>query len=392
MATVTVNLSESVIRRHLDDPAVTELRDPRNPLRLRYNTARTGASWHLVRYGNGAATWKKIGNWPAVTYRAVLANLPDLLAKVVIDPASDQVTVGAFETVTEMLHWYRKRSALSSHLSERRKGAIASVIRVHLLPLLGTLPLSDLTVQTLDEQLVFPLQQRYALSYVRMVFDVLRVAGKAAQRAGMVPVNPLSGIKWSDLSDATIRPKEGRLKASDLPMLQQQMHAATTAAHALALLMLMHGTRIGETRQARWSDFDFDRRLWTIPARTTKTGAALVLPLTDQAIGMLLAYRAAQGGGSLLFPGHDGPITDTTAGRWIRAMSAGAWSAHDLRKLARTSWADLGVDYMVGELLLNHALTGLDRAYIHTYASAQMLDALQKYHGWLADSGVILSV
>jgi hypothetical protein len=44
---------------------------------------------------------------------------------------------------------------------------------------------------------------------------------------------------------------------------------------------------------------------------------------------------------------------------------------------------------MVGELLLNHALSRMDKTYIHTYAAAQCRDALARYHGWLVDKDVI---
>lgn len=44
---------------------------------------------------------------------------------------------------------------------------------------------------------------------------------------------------------------------------------------------------------------------------------------------------------------------------------------------------DLKVDYMIGEFLLNHAMSKLDEAYIHTEAQALKREALEKYHEWL---------
>ena len=51
-------------------------------------------------------------------------------------------------------------------------------------------------------------------------------------------------------------------------------------------------------------------------------------------------------------------------------------------------WADLGVDYLIGELLLNHALDDLDAAYIHTHAMTLKRDALERWHLWLAARGL----
>jgi integrase len=159
------------------------------------------------------------------------------------------------------------------------------------------------------------------------------------------------------------------------------------------MMMLCHGTRIGETRQARWEHISFSERSWFIPAQNTKTRQAHRLPLTDPLITWLQAYQLQQQetgyAGVHLFPASRGrtPLGATRASELIKGVSRGRWSAHDLRKVARTIWADLGTDYMVGELLLNHALTKLDRTYIHTYAERQCREALERYHDWLMGQG-----
>ncbi|MDX1301833.1 hypothetical protein [Photobacterium sp.] len=77
------------------------------------------------------------------------------------------------------------------------------------------------------------------------------------------------------------------------------------------------------------------------------------------------------------------PIYGAKASDWIRAIAKKEWAAHDLRKRARTVWAELGVDYIVGEALLNHARDKLDQAYIHTHMEKQKREALEAYHNWL---------
>ncbi|MGL4508359.1 MAG: hypothetical protein ACRCUF_21770, partial [Aeromonas sobria] len=77
------------------------------------------------------------------------------------------------------------------------------------------------------------------------------------------------------------------------------------------------------------------------------------------------------------------PIGKTKANELFQVISEKAWTSHDLRKLARTVWADLGVDYIVGELLLNHTLKDLDATYIHTAMAVQKREALACYHDWL---------
>ena len=71
------------------------------------------------------------------------------------------------------------------------------------------------------------------------------------------------------------------------------------------------------------------------------------------------------------------------ANQMLRAIAHGHWTAHDLRKLARTVWADIGIDYLVAETLLNHAKNKMDQTYIHTHIELQKSEALKAYHLWL---------
>lgn len=106
----------------------------------------------------------------------------------------------------------------------------------------------------------------------------------------------------------------------------------------------------------------------------------------------LTRYRASQAArgydGAYLFPGiHGQPLGKTPAQFAFAVLAGEEWTSHDLRKTARTAWADLGVDYLIGELLLNHALKALDVTYIHTTAEAQKRQALERWHAWLDERG-----
>ena len=160
----------------------------------------------------------------------------------------------------------------------------------------------------------------------------------------------------------------------------------------LPLMMLCHGTRIGETRLARWRHISLSDRVWIIPAEVTKTRTEHVLPLTEQVCALLERYRAQLNmrhkDSAFVFPGTPGQaISEKTASYLFNRISGGEWSSHDLRKLARTGWADLGVDYLIGELLLNHAMGFAAQTYIHTTADDLKLDALKRWHDWLDARG-----
>lgn len=392
-ATLVVNLSDAVIRRHMSDPAIRQLRDPRYPLRVRFNQARTRASWHVVSFAGGRDNWRKVGTFPDVTTKAVLAQMPEALARLAIDPTAP-VGVTSWETVGDVLTWFRGRINTSRQHSESRKSQIRTAITRHLLPAFQPHPIDDLASTDIDDLLVWPMQTRYTVSTIRQTLGVLKLAFRQAVKVGHLRSNPIDDVKLSAFLDARAKPKPGRLRADDLAEVLPVISRARIEARMMIVMVLLFGTRISETRRAKWRHCDLDNtRRWTIPAENTKSRREHRLPLTDSAIDLLKQYRAWQQAngysGAYLFPGERGqPIGKSSAHERVSSVAAGEWSAHDLRKLARTAWADLGVDYLVSELLLNHALSDLDRTYIHTYVERQAEEALSRYHQWLIDQGL----
>ncbi|MNG01832.1 hypothetical protein D3C84_848280 [compost metagenome] len=71
-------------------------------------------------------------------------------------------------------------------------------------------------------------------------------------------------------------------------------------------------------------------------------------------------------------------------------LGKGEWSSHDLRKLARTGWADLGIDFLIGEMLINHAMGHNVQAYIHTTVEERKRAALELWHAHLDGKGFSL--
>ncbi|MCO6691712.1 tyrosine-type recombinase/integrase [Pseudomonas shirazica] len=160
----------------------------------------------------------------------------------------------------------------------------------------------------------------------------------------------------------------------------------------LLMLMLSFGVRIGETRQARWENFDLEARVWIIPAETTKTRTRHVLPLTDALVQCLSDYRRwlFRNGleGPWLFCDKRGrPLSDSLARAWVAAaarsagLPTGRWSSHDLRKLVRVCWTFQGANTDAAEALLNHAQSALLKAYMQEKPLEQMRAVLEVWHG-----------
>ncbi|MEO4012266.1 tyrosine-type recombinase/integrase [Pseudomonas rossensis] len=389
--TLHLVVTDSEIRKHAATQ-VRQLRDPRFPeLRFRYSsTDRARGSWHVVIGG----VWGKAGNYPGINAKLMQTTLPAILARRSADPAATSITT-SWTTVGDVLIWYADRMSRDRGLSVKRKASAQSALRCHLVPRLQALELTSLDRSSLDRLLMWPMQERFALSFVRSVYGVLAVAFRQATRLALLGVNPMASLKYTDFVQTRIRPKPAQLRGDDLPALLRDLADRIGRApleSMLALMMLCHGTRLGETRLARWKNVNTETRKWFIPAPDTKTKTEHTLPLTSQACALIERYRAIQHAngykGSFLFPGRPGvAVSATLASTLFKGMAKGEWSSHDLRKLARTQWMDLGIDYLVAEMLLNHAMKDLDATYIHTTAEGMKRKALETWHAHLDHHG-----
>ncbi|WP_010226227.1 tyrosine-type recombinase/integrase [Pseudomonas donghuensis] len=389
--TRAVKFTDAEIRRQAADPTVHDLRDPRHPgLYLRFGQDRQRGSWYLVK----GKAWSQIARYPELGAAAVLAELPALRQRLLRDPDA-AVALGGLSTVGQLLDWYSDRMSRDRSLSAKRKTGAKSAIACHLKPRLADLPIRAVSAPELDKLLMWPAQEVLSLSYVRQLFGLLVVAFRQAHKLGLIDTNPMAALKFVDFTKARIMPKPARLRGVHLvelvPMLAGLFDSEPGEA-MLALMMLCHGTRVGETRLARWSDISMADNEWFIPAEHTKTRTEHRLPLTAQTKAMLSRYRAAQTAqgyeGIYLFPSRRGrALSEGQASAVFTRLGQGEWTSHDLRKVARTAWTDLGIDGHIGEMLLNHSLGKIASTYINTQAREQRLAALEKWHAWLDERG-----
>jgi len=391
MTTAAVKITDAEIKRQAYSDALV-LRDTDNRgLYLRFTKARDRASWYLVT----KRKWNLIGSYPDLNAKQVVAALPAIRLRL---EAGEGTSLSKWATVGELLSWYAERMARDRNLSSKRKKTGASAIKCHLIPRLGELPLTSVDKATLDSQLMWPLQETLSIDYVRLVFQLLALAFRQAFKLGLIASNPMTSIKFSDFSKAKVGIKPSRLRGVQLPELLEQLLTVVMfypAEGMLALMMLCHGTRIGETRQARWSHVSLAEREWFIPAENTKTGVEHHLPLTDQVRKLLIRYREVQQArgyeGQFLFPSRNGTaLSEGQASAVFAKLGGGEWTSHDLRKVARTGWADIGIDHLIGELLINHAMGHNVKVYIQSDVMARKREALEKWHSHLDQRGFAL--
>lgn len=156
--------------------------------------------------------------------------------------------------------------------------------------------------------------------------------------------------------------------------MQDLRQRAGTSARAVEFAILT-AARSGEVRGARWSEIDFEAKVWTIPAERMKARREHEAPLSDAAIKLLQGLDRFEGF-DLIFPGTKGQmLSDMSLTAVIRRMNSEVtkWkdrdgktvTVHGFRSTFRM-WAAEATSYPreVAEHALAHQLPdAVERAY-----------------------------
>lgn len=394
MATIQLTLSETKIKEHQLGNSF-ELKDNKAPIRLRFHKSRKTASWYIVYNKNNKTLWHKVGNWPLLSVKMLRNQIPDIVANLAAGQVLKNVTVNHFETVNQVLNWYKERSRNDANLSQYRKANIKTAIDKHLCPAFKGVSLKNMTGRLVDEALLRPKQLEYKITTVKSFFNILKVAFNQASKVNVINTNPLSEIKFTDSISAAIKPKQGLLKSSDIQGLMTKLDGSPTMAKVLVFMMINHGTRIGETRLAKWKDIDLNTMTWHIPAENNKPKREHSIPITNELAEYLQLHRNELKRfyytGDFIFPStlrrskEGRPISTNQANTLIKEISKGEWTSHDLRKLAASAWEERNEDYLIIKFLLNHHIEGINKAYLQGYIEPRKRDLINRWQAFLTE-------
>jgi integrase len=176
---------------------------------------------------------------------------------------------------------------------------------------------------------------------------------------------------------------------------------ATRLALQLSALLFV---RPGELRHARWTEIDFEKATWTVPAATMKMKRAHRVPLARQAIVLLRELHVITGRGEYLFHAVSSvrrPMSDNTLNGALRRLgyTKEEVSISGFRATASTLLNEMGRwnPDAIERQLAHMEENDVRRAYMHAaefwgeriemmQVWADYLDTLR--HGSSADQGV----
>jgi integrase len=181
--------------------------------------------------------------------------------------------------------------------------------------------------------------------------------------------------------------KSGHFEAmpfADIPAFVASLRERLSVGRLALELLILTAARSGEVRGCRWSEIDFSKQLWTIPAHRMKAGKTHVVPLSEAAIDVLKRAEIFRSPISdLVFPGQNPrtALSDMTLLKILRDRQVGV-TVHGFRSSFR-DWVAEETNYAgeIAEAALAHAIPNkVEAAYKRT-------DFLEKRKALMADWG-----
>ena len=285
-----------------------------------------------------------------------------------------------FEPVAR--EWYEKR------MHEWAPGTLRckrSYLETYVLPKLGHRPISAITAPEVLAVLR-EIEARGTLDTARRVMqmcDQIFRYGIATGRAERSPVPDLRGA----LKTPVVQ-HQAFLKANELPEYLSKLDTYDGSLQTrLALrLLLLTFVRTKELRGALWTEIDWEKGEWRIPAERMKMKELHIVPLSRQAADVLRELQELNGHRTYVFPNEHNPATFISENTMLYALYRMGYhsraTGHGFRSTASTVLNEHEFRPDVIERQLAHGDRNRVRA---TYNHAQYLSERRKMMQWWAD-------
>ena len=237
-----------------------------------------------------------------------------------------------------------------------------NTLTTYAFPIIGELPVAKVDTG-LVMQVLEPIWKTRNETASRVRGRIESVLGWAAVRGHRQGDNP---ARWRDHLDKLLpRPRQVQTVQHHpaLPYVEvgefigRIQIEVGVPARALEFLILT-AARTGEVIGARWNEFDFEAKIWTVPAARMKLKKEHRVALADRAVAIVkLLQTTAQS--EYVFPGRakDKPLSNMGMLQLLKRLDRGDLTAHGFRSTFR-DWAGETTNYPreVCEAALAHGI------------------------------------
>jgi integrase len=285
-----------------------------------------------------------------------------------------------FETMAK--EWYeQRRNKWVTNYSEK----MIKRLERHVFPKLGFRPITSITAPEILSTLRV-IEKNDALDLARRMMQTCGQIFMYAIATGRAERNPVPDLRGA--LKTPVYNHHAYLKADELPEYLRKLEAYDGALQTkLALrFLLLTFVRTTELRAAEWTEIDFDKAEWRIPAARMKMKELHIVPLSRQAVAVLRELQNHTGNRQYLFPNQHKPANFMSENTMLYALYRMGYhsrtTGHGFRSTASTILNENGFPPDVVERQLAHAERNKVRA---AYNHAQHLPKRRKMMQWWAD-------
>ncbi len=282
-----------------------------------------------------------------------------------------------FETVAREWHEGRLSKWTPDHAQK-----IMRRMEANIFPKIGTRPISDITsLKFLNVLRV--IEKRGASELAHRLLQICGQVFTYAVVTERVKINPIVSLRGA--LKPVIKNNHAYLKAADMPEFLSKLEAydgslqTKLALHFLVLTFV----RTGELRGAEWSEIDWDKAEWHIPAARMKMKDPHIVPLCKQAVAILKELQLLTGQWRYIFPNQHKPSGCMSENTILYALYRMGYhsraTGHGFRATASTILNENGFLPDVIERQLAHCERDKVRA---AYNHAQYLPERRKMMQW----------
>lgn len=244
----------------------------------------------------------------------------------------------------------------SDYTNDKHRKQWASTLETYAYPIIGDLMVADIAMRNVLEVLLQetahrdetkgkfwytkPETAKRLLDRIRVVLDYATVN---EYRSGTNPA------VWKGYLDTQLPSPRGLKAVKHQPavpyqeiggFMQHLRKNQSISARALEFLILT-AVRSGSVRMAEWSEIDFERELWIVPAAHTKAKREHRVPLPPQALNLLKALPKLANV-NVIFPNPQGKsLSDMALSQLMRGMhEQGQLKAHAVPHGFRSTFRD----------------------------------------------------
>ena len=341
-------------------------------------------TWFFRKMHKGTVIKRKLGDYPDCSLYDARRKRDELIQSFESNNwVSSAQTEPTFAEVAD--EWMRKRCEPTTGAKNlaRQTSRLDRII----LPVIGEMNCRTITAPLVLREILRPIEDRGENDLAHAVSQLISMILRFAVASGYADRDVIPDLRGA-LAPVKVTHFPRLKTAEEVGELLRKIEALPDSSSKMALQLLAYTfVRPGEARAAEWSEINFERLEWRIPAERMKKRREHIVPLSRQVVSLLKKAQMYAGNSPYVFPsgrrGIDCIGSDAYRSTLRRlGYGSGSMTAHGFRSIASTTLNENGWSSDAIERQLSHVEGNKVRA---AYCHAEFLDERRKMMQWYAD-------